>query len=354
MSLKDSSAYNIQFLRGKPVLIDTLSFEKYREGSPWTAYRQFCQHFLAPLALMHYTGSYIADLLRVHLDGIPLPLASRLLPARARLNFGCLLHIFLHARSIQRYSQGAPQADLRNRSVSKTSLLGLVDNLGRLTTRLKWKPSKTSWGDYDPRESYSDLGKDDKSRLVEQFIQVAAPTVVWDLGANQGVFSRISSRYGALTIAVDSDPLAVERHYLHCKQSPDANLLPLVMDLTNPSPGLGWQSQERLSLLERAPADLVLALALEHHLVIGNNVPFPSLAEFFAKICRWLVIEFIPKSDPQVQRMLLYRKDIFPDYDQEKFAESFRLNFEIVQAERVQDSERTLFLMKNKAAPNQA
>jgi hypothetical protein len=346
LSLKDSSAYNIQFLRGKPVMIDTLSFEKYPEGAPWTAYRQYCQHFLAPLAVMRYSGVHIADILRAYLDGIPLPLASRLLPARARLNPGILLHIFLHASSIRRYTQGEGQAKIQGRSVSKTSLLGLVDSLGKTTSRLKWKPSKTSWGDYDPIESYSDAARDDKARIVEAFIQAAAPETVWDLGANQGVFSRIAARAGALTIAVDSDPLAVERHYLHCKQSVEANLLPLVMDLTNPSPALGWQSRERLSLLERAPADLALALALEHHLVIGNNVPFASLAEFFARICRWLVIEFVPKSDPQVQRMLLNRKDIFADYDQDSFAAAFGQYFEIIQSAKVQDSERTLFLMK--------
>ncbi len=351
LSLKDCSAYNVQFLRGKPVFIDTLSFEKYQEGAPWAAYRQYCQHFLAPLAIMRYTRTYVADLLRVHLDGIPLPLASRLLPARAKLNPGILLHIFLHASSIQRYSQGASQQNLRNRSFSKTSLLELVDSLGRLTTRLKWNPPDTSWGDYDPLESYSDLGKDAKARLVEQFVREASPAVAWDLGANQGVFSRIAARCGALTVAVDSDPLAVERHYLQCKQSAEANLLPLVIDLANPSPSLGWQSRERLSLLERGPADLVLALALEHHLVIGNNVPFPSLVVFFFKICNWLVIEFVPKSDPQVQRMLLYRKDIFPDYDLENFTAAFRQHFEIVHAERVQDSERTLFLMKNAGSP---
>jgi hypothetical protein len=348
LSLKDSSAYNIQFLRGKPIFIDTLSFEKYQEGSPWAAYRQYCQQFLAPLAVMHYTNTYIANLLRVYLDGLPLPVASQMLPARARLNFGCLLHIFLHASSIQRYTHETNPENIRKRSLSKTNLLGLIDSLSSITSQLKWRPSKTSWGDYDPLESYSETGKADKSRLVEKYISIAQPGCTWDLGANQGVFSRISSEYGALTIAIDSDPVAVERHYQQCRQTTDANLLPLVIDLTNPSPASGWQAHERLSLFERGPADLVLALALEHHLVIGNNVPFPSLAEFFSKIGNWLVIEFIPKSDPQVQRMLLYRKDIFPDYHLEKFEEAFKQYFGIMHAEKIQDSERSLFLMKKK------
>jgi hypothetical protein len=358
LSLKDCSAFNVQFLRGKPVFIDTLSFEKYEPGAPWAAYRQFCQQFLAPLALMHYTGAHLSGLLRLHLDGIPLPLASRLLPARARLNLGCLLHLILHARSIEHYTLTAAQAKLRDRSFSRESLLGLVDDLGRLTTRLRWKPAQTSWGDYDPLESYSDAARDDKSRLVEQFLLLASPATVWDLGANQGVFSRIAAhldaRQGVRVIAFDSDPLAVERHYLQCRNSGETNLLPLVVDLTNPTPALGWQSQERLSFLERGPVDLVLALALEHHLAIGSNIPFPSLAEFFSKTCRWLVIEFVPKSDPQVQRMLQFRKDIFSGYSQENFEQAFSTRFEIVRSEQVQDSQRILYLMENKQPPAQA
>jgi ribosomal protein L11 methylase PrmA len=252
----------------------------------------------------------------------------------------------LHARSIQNYSQSTSQVAIRNQEVTKTSLLGLVDTLGKTTAKFEWKVSKTSWGDYDPLESYTEAGKEDKIRQVEKLISLAKPGTVWDLGANQGIFSLLASQSGALTIAMDSDPLAVERLYQQCKLSPDNNLLPLVIDLANPTPALGWQSEERLSFFERGPADLVLALALAHHLVIGNNVPFQSLAAFFSRICKALVIEFIPKEDPQIQRMLLYRKDIFGDYRQDSFENAFREHFEILHTVNIQESQRILYLMK--------
>ncbi len=174
------------------------------------------------------------------------------------------------------------------------------------------------------------------------------PGIAWDLGANTGIFSRLVSQAGAYTIAFDVDPAAVELNYRQVRLEKELNVLPLVLDLTNPSPGMGWNNQERSSFGERGPADVVLALALIHHLAISNNVPLPKLAGFFFGLCRWLVIEFVPKSDSQVQKLLLSREDIFPQYAQGEFEKIFNEKFIIREAIKLQNSERYLYLMENR------
>jgi hypothetical protein len=346
LSLKDCSAYNIQFLRGRPVLVDTLSFERYREGEPWTAYRQFCQHFLAPLALMSYVDVRLSQLLRVYIDGIPLDLTSKLLPRRSSLNFGLNMHIHLHARSQERMAEKPIEKDRESRKMQKHQLFGMVENLSSVVEKLGWKPEKTDWVEYESFHNYTSRARDHKTSLVDAYLAQTGSKTAWDLGANTGVFSRIASGKEINTIAFDIDPGAVELNYLRASEEKERNLLPLVLDLANPSPDLGWSLEERDSLLKRGPADTVLALALIHHLAIGNNVPFPQLAEFFARICRWLIIEFVPKSDAQVGRLLQVREDIFTEYNRESFVESFSTYFDLVSEQDIQDSERSLFLFK--------
>jgi len=349
MSLKDSSAYNIQFVRGKPLLIDTLSFEVYHEGEPWTAYRQFCQHFLAPLALMAYRDVRLNQLLRVYIDGVPLDLASALLPWSTRFSLPLLFHLHLHASSQRRYAHKSLDKTAETRKVTRIGLLGTLDNLQTAINSLKWKPTGTAWGDYyDEMTHYTTATLEHKRQLVAAFIARAQPLSVWDLGANTGVFSRIAAAQGINTVAFDIDPAAVEKNYLTCKAERETQLLPLVMDLTNPSPALGWQHQERPSLLERGPAAAVLALALIHHLAIANNVPLPRLAEFFRAAGDWLITEFVPKSDSQVQILLATREDIFPNYTREGFEQAFAVYFTIQAAEPIQGSERWLYLMSAK------
>jgi len=346
MCLKDASAYNIQFRSGKPTLIDTLSFERYQPGRPWVAYRQFCQHFLAPLALMAYADARLGQLLRVHIDGIPLDLASRLLPRRSRLSPSLYVHLHLHARVQQRFAERT--VDTKRRQVSPAALRGLVGMLKSLVGRLKWKPGGTAWSDYYHQTNYSPEAARDKRRLVEAFVDAVAPKTVWDLGANVGLYSRIASDRGIRTIAFDADPAAVEKNYLQCREAGEANLLPLVLDLTNPSPAIGWANEERMSLSARGPADLVLALALAHHLAIGNNVPFASIARFLASVCEALIIEFVPKSDSQVQRMLASREDVFADYGVEAFERGFGAHFAIASCQPIAASTRVLYLMRRR------
>jgi ribosomal protein L11 methylase PrmA len=346
MVLKDASAYNIQFHRGRPVLIDTLSFEIHNEGEPWVAYRQFCQHFLAPLALMALVDVRLGQLLRTNIDGVPLDLAARLLPRRTRLNMGLATHIHLHAAAQKRYAGQVEKPQLRK--MSRMAFLGLMDSLEGAVRKLTWKPAGTEWGDYYTASAshYTAAAFEAKRQVVQEYLQPIQPRQVWDLGANTGEFSRLAADQGVPTLAFDIDPAAVELNYQAMVEQKERHLLPLLMDFTNPSPGLGWQNHERDSLLERAPADALLALALIHHLAIANNVPLPHLAEFFRSLGRWLIIEFVPKEDSQVQILLASRQDIFPGYHAEGFEAAFRQAFTIHEKRTLPDTERVLYLME--------
>jgi ribosomal protein L11 methylase PrmA len=350
MSLKDASAYNIQFHEGRPVFIDTLSFESYVEGRAWVAYRQFCRHFLVPLALMAGRDVRLQQLLRVHLDGIPLDLGSALLPWRSWLRFGLAAHIHLHWRSESRFSAtdaAVSPATMRLARVSRSGMFALLDGLRSTVAGLDWNPGASEWGDYYGSTNYTQSAMSAKATLVNGFLEEAAPLGVWDLGANTGVFSRLAAERGIPTIAFDIDPVAVEKHYLALRAVRGERPLPLLLDLGNPSASIGWHHAERMSLRERGPADCVMALALIHHLCIGNNLPLGHLADFFADICgRWLIIEFVPKADAQVQRLLRGRADVFADYDHDSFEVAFAPHFELCRARPVGDSGRTLYLMR--------
>ncbi|MCE5327468.1 MAG: class I SAM-dependent methyltransferase [Planctomycetaceae bacterium] len=344
MTLKDASAYNIAFHRGRPMLIDTLSFEAMPQPRPWVAYRQFCQHFLAPLALAARRDMRLTQLLRVHIDGVPLDLASRLLDWRSRLGSGLLIHLHLHARCQRRHQHDAAPPPA-TRAMSRQGLLGLLDNLRAAVQGLTWKPRGSEWAGYYDDTNYSPRAREEKKRIVAEMIAQAAPDRVWDLGANTGVFSRLASEKGAFTAAFDMDAAAVEAAYLDARRRGDERLLPLVMDLSNPSGAMGWAGQERMSLDQRGPADLVLALALVHHLAISNNVPLRQVAQYFARLGRRLIIEFVPKSDSQVQRLLASREDVFGDYTQEAFERDFGEFFVTTRREAIADTQRTLYAM---------
>ncbi len=345
MVLKDASAYNIQFVNGRPTLIDTLSFERYQANEPWVAYRQFCQHFLAPLALATYVDIRLLKLLREYIDGIPLDLASLLLPAKTKLRPQLAMHIHLHARSQRKY---ANSKEFKKARVSLRSLQNLVHSLEAVVSSLKWKPAGTEWGEYYSFTNYSDEAFKAKAAIVGQMIKRAKPQNVWDLGANTGQFSRLASQQRIFTVAADVDPVAVEKNYQQVKQHKQTSILPLLLDLTSPSPDLGWANQERESLAKRGPAGLIMALALIHHLAISNNVPLAEVADYFSRLAKYLIIEFVPKEDSQVQRLLVSRKDIFDNYNQAGFESAFGQHYDLLQAAKVKNSKRTIYLFKAK------
>ena len=312
MSLKDASAFNIQFVAGRPLLIDTLSLEKYREGTPWIAYRQYCEHFLAPLALMARRDIRLGQLFKNYVDGLPLDLASRLLPSSTWLRPALLIHIHLHAKSQRKYAtkkRGRTAAE-----ISRRGYLGLLDSQKSATLAQNYKLKASDWTEYYSDNNYTDKASDHKKALVRDFIQEVKPRTTWDLGANDGTFSRLAGDQGSLTISIDADLASVEANYQRCRRENRGNVLPLCVDLTNPAPALGWAGEERMTLLTRGKPDLVLALALIHHLAIGNNTPLDCIAEFLAQVGNSLVVEFVPKEDSQLQRMLAFRDDVFDRY----------------------------------------
>ena len=344
MTLKDASAFNVQFLGGRPVFIDTLSFETLRDGEPWVAYRQFCEHFLAPLALMAGVDVRLGRLWRANLDGVPLGLASKALPPRSWLRPSLLIHVHLHALAKRSHDHKAARP-ASPRRFSKTAFLGLIDSLTSAVNGLTWAQG-TEWSDYYGDTNYSPEALAHKERLVSEFLDAVAPAVVWDLGANTGRFSRIASARGSHTVAFDVDFGAVERNYRDASARSDAKLLPLLADLTDPTPGLGWDNRERTSLIDRGPADAALALALIHHLAISGNVPLGKIAEFLAKLARTLIIEFVPKTDSQVGRLLVVREDLFPDYTRDAFEAAFARHFRIERVEPIDGTDRVLYLMR--------
>jgi len=350
MSLKDATPYNVAFSGGRAVWIDTLSFEVETPGRPWVAYRQFCEMCLAPLALMSLVDIRLQDLLRTHLDGVPLDLASTLLPASTRLRPGLLMHLHLHA-SAQRRHRAAPTPAATNRKqFSRTSLAGLIDHLERTVARLQWQPPETTWGNYYDDTNYTAGAFAHKREIVDGWIERTAPSTVWDLGANDGTFSRLATKRGIATVAFDVDPVAVEKNYQEVVRSGDSLMLPLRMDLTNPSGGAGWANAERDSLAERGPADLGLVLALVHHLAIGHNVPLDRVADYLSRLCRDVVIEFVPKEDSQVRRMLASRADVFDGYTQQQFERALEARFDIDAVTPVRESVRTMYLLRGKRA----
>lgn len=349
MSLKDCSAYNTQFYCGKPVLIDTLSFEWYREGEPWVAYRQFCQHFLAPLALMAYTDVRLSQLLRVHTDGIPLDLASRLLPTRTWAVPSLLVHIHLHAASQRRHAHNAAMASRPSARFSRQAFAGLLDGLQSAVRRLSWRPEDTEWASYYRQlQDYDAAAAENKKRAVADFLDDVRPATLWDLGANTGLYSRIAADRGIKTVSFDADAGCVELSYLSVRERKEKNILPLVLDLANPTPGIGWENAERMSLFERGPADMVLALALIHHLAVGNNVPFSLIGDFLGRIGRSAVVEFVPLDDPQTRRLLVSRRDIFGDYTESAFQVALEGEFVILRRVASGASARSLYLMKRR------
>jgi ribosomal protein L11 methylase PrmA len=346
LSLKDASAYNIQFMNGRPIFIDTLSFDRYEDNKPWVAYGQFCRHFLAPLALMAHVDISLNSLLRTHIDGVPLQLATKLLPATARLKPSLAMHIGLHAKSEANAERNRNLQQPTKSNFSRNAFLGLVDSLTNAVNKLKWKPGGTEWFDYyEANNNYGETGLEEKAGLVAEYISYFKPATVWDLGGNTGRFSRIATAAGSSAVCFDIDPGCVESNYLHCKANNETSLLPLLMDLGSPSPDLGWNGEERMSLMGRGPVELIIALGLVHHLAIGINVPFELIAKMFRQLSPNLIIEFIPRGDSQIDKLLSTRKDVFDEYQENLFIEIFSHYYDIVKSAPIPGTKRTLYAM---------
>ncbi|MCP4021989.1 MAG: class I SAM-dependent methyltransferase [Desulfobacteraceae bacterium] len=345
--LKDASIYNIQFIDGRPVFIDHLSFDMEDNHTAWPAYGQFCRHFLAPLALMAMVDIRLGQLYRVHLDGVPLDLAASLLPLKTKISPGLMIHLHAHAKMINKHADKTEKVS-EKKKLNNKQLIAIAISLRNTVEKLCLKNIKTEWGDYYADTNYDDQAMLSKKESIQLMLDQIKPKNVWDLGGNTGVMSRLASEAGANVVSFDIDPVAIEKNYLQIKAAKEKRLLPCLMDFTNPSPGIGFASEERDSLTNRGPVDLALALALIHHLTISNNLPFSYVAEYFSRLCNWLILEFVPKEDSQVQRLLTNREDIFPDYTPDGLEKIFTRYFTIKEVHPIQNSLRSLYLMKRK------
>ncbi|NVO03977.1 MAG: SAM-dependent methyltransferase [Bacteroidetes bacterium] len=344
-SLKDASAFNVQFIKKDPVFIDTSSFEKYSEGSPWVAYKQFCQHFLAPLLLSHYGFCEVNSLVKNSLDGINLKTASIILPYKSKFNLLAKIHIHWHSK-VELKNASNQKIDKASLKVSKQKLINIITHLQEGIKKLDLK-QETEWADYYQTCSYNESNLREKESIIETFLTEISPNCVLDLGCNEGVFSKIASKYSELVVATDFDDEVINR--LYKSLNPDDKILPLIIDICNPTPFIGWNNKERKSFLNRVGnSNTTLALALIHHLAIGNNVPLNKLAEFFHVFSEILIIEFVPKEDSQTQKLLVTKEDIFSNYNLENFLNEFAKYYDIKSQVQISDSERIIFKMERK------
>jgi hypothetical protein len=342
--LKDATPFNIQFLKGKPIFIDTLSFEIYEEGNPWIAYRQFCESFLAPLILMQYCNHDSYKLFTVYPNGIPLEVLTTLLPKKCQWNLNVYLHIYLQAK----ISENKKKKTNTKLNFSKQKQEVLLQGLKDMVRKLSPKKTKTTWDDY-----YTDtiLGQNylnAKNKLVQTFLSNVEFSTMIDLGANDGYFSLLYKNTEKQIVAVDGDANCINDLYCKIRDQKITNILPCINTLNNPSPAIGWNNKERDSFNERMKADLVLALALVHHLAIACNVPLNLIADWLEERGKYLLIEFVPKTDEKVQLLLQNREDIFDDYTIENFEIIFSKKYQIILQEKITGTERMLYLMKRK------
>lgn len=343
MSLKDASAYNVQFVGKKPVFIDSLSFEKYVEGQPWVAYRQFCRHFLAPLALMAKVDEDLGKLMSIYIDGIPLELASKLLPRRSKFNLGIWGHIVVNAGSQKLMAKR--EEDKSKYRVSRQGLENIITSLELTIEKLQLKSKTSWWSNYYQNNNYNRKSFGAKIKLVNSYFEKIKVGSVLDMGGNTGLFGDLVAKKGIRVISADNDIRAVETNYVWGKSK---EVLPLVVDFTNPSAGLGWANSERRSFWERLEVEAILMLAVVHHLAIANNVPLEEIMKLVRSKCRFVIVEFIEKEDSQVKRLLRQREDVFPDYNRENFEKTAKKYFKIIDKNRIGSSYRYLYLMEKK------
>lgn len=345
MILKDASGFNVQFLNGMPIFIDTLSFDFYEEGAPWGAYGQFVRHFMGPILLMKHVDERLNCLLKNYIDGIPVDLAEALLKGRG--GFTAKQHIKWHSKAIAKHSDSEKQ--VKTFKMPRVKLKQMIDMMIRQIDKLNRVENNSEWGDYYQHTNYDDASDKDKIKLVNNYlkeINLTNEDIVFDLGANDGKYSRIAAEENGNVISFDIDINCINHNYSMVKKKKESNILPLFLDVTNPTPDIGFGLVERRGINSRGNAKCVMALALIHHIAISNNVLFDDIALWFSKLGNYLIIEFVPKEDSQVKKLLKTRKDIFDWYNVVEFEKSMCNYFKIIKKDRIKNSKRIIYLME--------
>ena len=348
--LKDSTPYNVQFKGAKPTFVDIGSFERRREGEPWVAYRQFCMLYLYPLLLQSAKDVPFHPWLRGSIDGIRPGEMRRLMSFRDRFRKGVFTNVFLHAKLEERYADKPAQVKQEVKRVFKKELfVANVRKMRKLVERLTWDPPEGVWTAYGERNSYTD----DDARRKDEFVREVANSrdwkLVWDIGCNNGRYSRIAAEGARNVVSVDADQGPVELLYRDLRGEGNEQILTLTMNLADPSPGLGWRGLERKALPERGKPDLVLALALVHHVAISANVPVKEFVDWLASLGSAVVIEFPTREDPMVKQLLAPKRDgLHPDYELEFFERTLKDAFEVERSERLESGTRVLYYARPK------
>lgn len=346
VTLVDASAYNVQFRGASPVYIDVGSFRPYEPGELWAGHRQFCEQFLNPLLLAADLGVPYHSWLRGSLEGIPTTHLARLLPRRRWLSIRHLFHVLMPARAESLAARREKQTVERIRK-ARLPLEGYQAMLRQLHRWIEsLSPEKlgaTTWAEYGSTRTYQSAEIERKRSLVGEFAAWCRPGMLWDMGCNDGEFVQVALAAGAKrAIGFDADTGALEQACARAKAE-GLDFLPLYLDAADPSPGLGWRNRERASLAERARPDAVMALAFEHHLALGRNIPLEEVVEFLVGLAPRGLVEFVPKSDPTAQRMLALKGDIFPGYGVESFERALASRARIARAETVSETGRRLY-----------
>jgi len=353
ISLSDATAYNVQFNGTKPAFIDLLSFRPYQDGEFWTAHRQFCEQFLNPLLMRALLGVPHNSWYRGNLEGIPVDQLSQILPLKYCFSWKVLSNIILQAKfQNQAYSMSKNelQTQVNKRKLPKSGYLAMLSQLRDWIASLTPKHSKKStWGDYDQEHTYNSKEEQEKIKYIKDFCAKIKPKHLWDLGCNSGQYSEAALSGGAENVVgFDFDQNALDKAW-HRAIDKKLNFLPLFLDATNPSPAQGWNNTERQSLQKRGNADAIIALAFEHHLAIGKNIPLPDVIAWLTSLAPSGVIEFVPKNDSTIQKMLAIREDIFSGYTQENFEAELKKHAQIIDHKTVSAEGRTLYWFERSA-----
>jgi hypothetical protein len=344
--LKDSSSYNVQWQGARPQFIDIGSFERLRPGEPWAAYRQFCMLYLNPLLLEAYKGVDFRPWLRGSLAGVTPVDARRVFSFRDLFRRGVLTNVALHARLERKHddSQRDVKTELRRAGFKKELIVANVRRLEKLVHGLEWKPGATEWSGYSATTSYDEADAARKEAFVREVVHTREWNLVWDIGCNEGRHSRIAAENSRYVVALDGDPAVVDRFYRALAAEDETTILPLAVDVTDPSPALGWHGLERQTLEARGRPELTLCLAVLHHVAIGANVPVPDFLSWLAELGTAVVIEFPTRDDPRVAALLQRKKPgAHPDYDREPFERALAERFEIERSEELSSGTRILY-----------
>lgn len=345
--LKDATPYNVQWVGARPTLIDVGSFQRLAPGDAWIGYRQFCRLFLFPLMLRAYLDVPFRQWLRGDLEGLPAGVLWRLLGWRQRLRIPVLTHVGLQARAERAYEDAAVdvRAEIQAAGFKKELIEANVNRLHRLVSALSWKQSGSGWSDYAAQHPHVADDRSAKADFVKAALRDLSPRTVWDVGTNDGYFARLAADAGAFVVAMDSDEVSVDRLYRDLSAEDVENILPLVIDLANPSPAQGWRGEERQSLDARGRPDLVLCLAVAHHLAISNHIPLASVLDWLAAVAPHAVIEWVEPDDPMVMRLSRNRRpEEVHEYESKLFEQLLSERFEVVDCRPLPSGTRSLYL----------